>query len=110
MENGHAKAVDCPDRVELAAFVTGNLSARALKRSPRHVENCSACETILSALDDHADALVCRLRGTAIPVLAAEEPVPPELLAAAQSCYSKDPGRSTDGPRRLGKFELLEEL
>jgi serine/threonine protein kinase len=110
MENGHARGVDCPDRVELVAFVTGSLSAKALKRVTRHVENCSACETILVAIDDHADALVSRLRGTALQNLAAEDPVPPELLAAAKSCYLKETCRSTEGPRSLGKFELLEEL
>src|SRR5947209_1612215 len=77
MENGHAKATDCPDRAELAAFATGNLSAKAFKRITRHVEGCPACETALGALDDHADALVSRLRGTAVDDLAVEEPVPP---------------------------------
>jgi serine/threonine protein kinase len=40
---------------------------------------------------------------------AADEPVPQELLAAARS-YCGERGRAADAPRRLGKFELLEEL
>ncbi|MFL5242117.1 MAG: serine/threonine protein kinase [Gemmataceae bacterium] len=110
MENGHAKSSDCPDRVELAAFATGNLSAKAFKRITRHVEVCPACETALGALDDHADALVSRLRGTALGDMAVEDPVPPTLLAAAQSCYGEGAGRCSEDRRRLGKFELLEEL
>jgi serine/threonine protein kinase len=109
MENGHSNTADCPRQVELAAFATGNLSAKALKRIARHIESCAACDSALSALDDHTDALLSRLRETTRdpPV---EDSVPPELLIAARSCYDEGGGRVTESPRRLGKFEILEEL
>jgi serine/threonine protein kinase len=94
----------CPDRAELTEFVTGNLPGEAFDRLARHVERCSACESALGTLDDPADPLLDSLRraGDDPP---AEPPVPTELLAAARtSC------RLPRGPRRIGKFELLEEL
>jgi serine/threonine protein kinase len=107
--NGQANTGDCPRQAELAAFATGNLTAKALKRIARHVENCAACDSALGALDDHTDALLSRLRETT-PDPAVEDPVPAELLVAARSCYAEDGGRPTESPRRLGKFEILEEL
>jgi eukaryotic-like serine/threonine-protein kinase len=110
MENGHVQARDCPDRSELASFITGNLSALAFNRITRHVECCPVCEKALSGLDDHADSLILQLRTSGTPSRAIEEPVPPDLLATAQSCYSKDCPQNADLPLRLGRFELLEEL
>jgi serine/threonine protein kinase len=107
MENGHLLTADCPDPAELAAFVTGNLSARALQRIVRHVEACSACESALGALEDTTDSFLSRLRGVAAQGVPPDEPVPQELLAVAQA--SRDCG-GTAQPRRLGRFDLLEEL
>jgi serine/threonine protein kinase len=107
MENGHPLTSDCPAPAELAAFVTGKLPARALQRIARHVEACSACETALGTLEDPTDSFLCRLRGVGAQGVPAEEPVPQELLAVARA--SRDCG-DTGEPRRLGRFELLEEL
>jgi serine/threonine protein kinase len=106
MENGSAKSLDCPDPAELADFATGNLPAETWRRVARHVERCRACDAALDRLDGSADPLVSGLRQAA-GADRAEEPVPHELLAVAQACYGQ---ASADGPRRLGKFELLEEL
>jgi serine/threonine protein kinase len=113
MENGQVKPTDCPDPAELADFVTGNLPGRAFERVARHVAACGSCETALAALDNHSDPLLAGLRRAAGGDVPDEEPVPRELLAAAQSlgderCVSG--GEPTTGPRRIGKFELLEEL
>jgi serine/threonine protein kinase len=110
MENGDAKATDCPDPAELIRFVTGNLSGQDFQRIARHVEACSACETVLGALDDRPDPFLTRVRRAATAGVPAEEPVPRELLSAAHSACDERGNLSGDGPRRLGKFELLEEL
>src|SRR5260370_42657071 len=87
MENGYAKAVDCPDRAELAGFVTGNLSGKAFERIAQHVEKCSACEIALGAFDSVADPFLVQLRGAAVNDTRSEAPVPRELLAAARSMH-----------------------
>jgi serine/threonine protein kinase len=113
MENGYAKTPDCPDRTELAEFVTGNLPADAFQRVARHVERCGACESAVGTLENPADPFLTRLRQAALKGGLSPAPVPPDLLASARSCYGE--GRAADDrpperPRRLGKFELLEEL
>jgi serine/threonine protein kinase len=110
MENETRQAQDCPDPAELARFVTGNLSGKDFQRVARHVEGCSACETALGTLDDRTDPFLSRVRRAATVGVPAEEPVPQDLLAAARSAYGERRGPAGDGPRRLGKFELLEEL
>ncbi len=105
MDTGHATVSDCPASAELAEFATGSLSRKAFERVARHVEQCPACEVALDALDDQADPLLSGLRqADAAP---AGPLVPPELLAVAHSCRDAE---AADGPRRVGKFELLEEL
>lgn len=113
MENGYAKTVACPDRAELAVFVTGNLSGKAFERIAQHVEKCSACEIALGAFDSVADPFLVQLRGAAINDTPAEEPLPRELLAAARSMQGEHGDRwdqPAEAPRRIGKFDLLEEL
>jgi serine/threonine protein kinase len=104
-------ASDCPDRAELSEFFSGNLPGPDFRRVARHVEACPACEEALDALDAHSDPFLHRLRQAAEGAPTPEQ-VPRELLAAARSFYSgRGADRPTaDGPRRLGKFELLEEL
>jgi serine/threonine protein kinase len=97
--------LDCPDRAELAEFATGNLPATAFDRVARHVERCPACETALATLDDPTDPFLLPLRRAVLEGGGAEQPVPQDLLAAVQS-FAAAPHL----PRRLGKFELLEEL
>jgi serine/threonine protein kinase len=103
MENGSAKSSDCPGRADLAEFVTGNLPRKAFERIARHVEGCAACETALGALDEPTDSFLGHVRRAVLEEAPAEEPVPRELLAVAR----RSPGGAL---RRLGKFELLEEL
>jgi serine/threonine protein kinase len=113
MDNGETNTLDCPVRAELAEFVTGNLSGQAFERVARHVEQCRACETALDALDDHAHPFLSQLRRAARKDAPDEEPVPPELLTAAWSVHDErrgPGGLGAAGPRRVGKFELLEEL
>jgi serine/threonine protein kinase len=113
MDNGCVAAADCPGQAELAEFVTGNLSRKAFERIARHVEGCSACEATLGALEDPTDPVLTKLRQVAGQDGPAEETVPQELLAVARSAHGVRRGLrgwSADGPRHLGKFELVEEL
>jgi eukaryotic-like serine/threonine-protein kinase len=106
MDNGYVTSQNCPEQAELIEFRTGNLSGPALDRIAAHVQHCAACETALGALDDQADSFLSQLKQAALTDTPADEPVPAELLAVAWSCRDQ----STEGPRRIGKFEVLEEL
>ncbi len=103
----------CPNQTELTEFAVGNLSGPALVQIASHVEHCAACEMALQAFDGLADHLVAQLRQLASKETATLEPVPAELLAAARSVREQEraaPWLPEEGGRRLGKFELLEEL
>jgi serine/threonine protein kinase len=96
----------CPSAADLSGFALGTLPRAAFQRVARHVEGCAACDTALQALDGLADPLLHGLRGGAEETT---DPLPPRVLDAVRS-LSASPAPDGDGPRRLGKFELLEEL
>ncbi len=98
---------DCPCRDDLSRFAVGDLSGDALVRVARHVERCAACEATLRELDADADPLVSALRQ---PVSAVSPKVPDALLTAARSALERPAEPPIELPRRVGKFELLEEL
>jgi tRNA A-37 threonylcarbamoyl transferase component Bud32 len=103
----------CPTRDELSGFVTGNLARAAFERVARHVEQCGPCGEAVADLDDSPDALLSGLRGPGSTGPGSGEALPPALLSALWSLPSAPgaPGRpAAGGGRRLGKFELLEEL
>jgi serine/threonine protein kinase len=113
MDNGNANANGCPSQAELSEFVTGNVAGLAFERIARHLEDCRACEAALGTLDNHPDPLLAHLRRSATTGIPVDQTVPEELLAAAQSFHGEHfsrVDRPLDGSRRLGKFELLEEL
>jgi hypothetical protein len=91
---------DCPHPDALARFAVGDLDAGEFARLAAHVEHCPACDAALQALDAYADPLVTNLRQ---PSEAADGAVPAALLTAARAAFEPC-------PRRVGKFELLEEL
>jgi tRNA A-37 threonylcarbamoyl transferase component Bud32 len=122
----------CPGKSELAAFATGNLSESHFARLAAHVDVCPACDVELSALDDHADDLIDKLKSldppeaqstTGAPDIA-DRCVESVLLAlridssgndAAPSPLPFDAGKHysrllQQGACRLGRFELLEEV
>jgi serine/threonine protein kinase len=103
----------CPEPAELAEFATGNLPRPVFARVADHVEQCSACASTLEAFDGADDLFLCRLRESAEQGRATDHYVPPRLLALARSACSATPGDarlSVHGPRRLDRFELLQEL
>jgi serine/threonine protein kinase len=106
------QSTTCPDPAELSGFATGALSRARLAWVAAHAEQCPACEAALQALDAYADSLVTRLRQASPAAPAPVEPVPAELLAAARAVRTRAETAAwlpAEG-RRLGKFELLEEL
>jgi tRNA A-37 threonylcarbamoyl transferase component Bud32 len=103
----------CPNQAELSSFVLGTLPRPALERIACHVADCSTCESVMNALDDLVDSLVTRLRQPRRDEPAVVDAVPPDLAAAARSLRENHCAigrRERSVPRRLGKFELLEEL
>ncbi|HEY7327536.1 MAG TPA: protein kinase [Gemmataceae bacterium] len=98
----------CPDSAELAEFATGALPRTALTRIASHLEDCATCAAALGTFDDVADSFLSRLRQIAEHEDANDSDVPPQLLEVARS--SRRPRPQTAGPRRLDRFELLQEL
>src|SRR5579883_3051448 len=94
-------AANCPAHELLARFALGDLSAAEFARIAEHLEQCRTCAAVLQTLDDHTDPLLTSLRKTR-EVECGE--VPGALLAAARSALAPQL------PRRVGKFELIEEL
>ncbi len=106
-------STSCPSPADLSAFLAGRLPRSRFARVAGHVEGCDTCNAALQALEEHFDPLVARLRQAAPAGAAAAEAVPEHLLEAARQAGDRpaaSPGPASDGPRRLGKFELLEEL
>ncbi|MBS0207689.1 MAG: protein kinase [Planctomycetes bacterium] len=106
-------AIDCPSRAELSRFALGNLSLRDLGGLALHIEQCAACQQTLNELDAEADPLISGLRPAGGDGTGAADTLPHTLLEAALG--ARQPSNAftlgPDGaPRRLGKFELLEEL
>jgi serine/threonine protein kinase len=103
----------CPSPADLSAFVAGRLPRSRFARVAGHVEGCDACDAALQALEVQSDPLLARLCQPAPAGTAAADAVPEQLLQAARQAGARpavELGPAGDGPRRLGKFELLEEL
>ncbi len=117
---------ECPNQPMLRAFVVGNLSDSDFLRVTRHVTRCTNCQSSLQSLDGHSDSFVARLRELPSDDGSTEVPLPRHLLLAARSANESsglqssqeliiDPGKRiatllADGPFRLGRFDLLEQL
>ncbi|HET6882546.1 MAG TPA: protein kinase [Pirellulales bacterium] len=91
----------CPSRATLRQFAVGDVTDADFARLAEHIESCHDCEMALGELDKPGDALVGRLRGFTPPADELAENV------VGWPVFSLQPGEC---PRRLGKFELLEEL
>jgi serine/threonine protein kinase len=105
-------AIPCPTPAELCRFAVGDLPHPQFDRVAEHVQACSSCDAILQSLDEVNDPLLSGLRGGSTTT-AVREVVPAELLNVARTASRAGaPGDWSEGdrPRRLGKFELLEEL
>jgi tRNA A-37 threonylcarbamoyl transferase component Bud32 len=102
------REASCPGLDELKRFAIGDLDERTFARIAEHVEHCPNCETSLRSLEAHTDPLVTALRQ---PVRMECEAVPDALLNAAQSALTAAAvATNSNAPRRVGKFDLREEL
>jgi tRNA A-37 threonylcarbamoyl transferase component Bud32 len=103
----------CPGRPELFEFCKGNLPRPVFARLAAHVERCAGCQSALEAFDSLVDPLLARLRQPAHAEDLPADTVPPALLAVARAAGARrdaaDPTPPA-GPRRLDRFELLQEL
>src|SRR5262245_41105721 len=100
----------CPDRAELSGFVLGNLPRPAFEHLADHVERCPACETALQAFDDVTDSMLRQLQQKAEPETPALPQAILDRLCSVPGIGGEKPDSAPSIPRRLGKFELLEEL
>jgi eukaryotic-like serine/threonine-protein kinase len=100
----------CPGQSALAGFVAGSLTRAALDEVARHVSACADCEKALAGLDSLPDPLLARLRDATRADPPTADYVPAPLLAAARSARDERAPPSPPAPRRLGRFELLEEV
>jgi serine/threonine protein kinase len=102
----------CPTSADLQQFATGNLPRPAFARLAEHVERCPQCQSALQVFDVSTDPLLTVLR-RADSATTTTEAVPVHLLAVASSARSAEipcPASVEPGSRRLGRFELLEQL
>src|SRR5262249_36178093 len=103
----------CPDPSDLEGFVLGTIDGEDFARIADHVERCGDCARSLDALDGLCDPLVTRISLSTLRPEPAATPLPRPLLHAlrAGSWHRRqDPWGAAGGPRRIGKFELLEEV
>jgi len=103
----------CPSAAELSQFVTGELPRSSFGRIADHVACCTDCGTMLEALDDVADLVSVPVRQSARHGTVVLEAVPARLVQVARAVRQPaEEARPADveAPRRVGKFELLEEL
>jgi serine/threonine protein kinase len=108
---------ECPSQEELREFSLGRLSEEDLARVSGHTETCPECLAALSTIDDGGDSLVAAIRDStgSHPIL--DESGCQEAVARFEriTCSPPSAGSSTeessaDLPRKLGRYELLEEL
>ncbi len=117
------RVTNCPDDRTLRAFVIGDLGGEELERVAGHIANCRQCESALDSHDGVGDDLVEHLRKMTPASALVCPKVPPELLERVLSRQADGVGRElvvdagrriaqsvAEGPYRLGKFELLQEL
>lgn len=91
----------CPSVSTLRQFALGEVADADFARLAEHIENCRDCERTLDDLDDPGDPLLAQLRSFTPPA----EGATAEFANAAAFSF-----QASGSPRRLGKFELLEEL
>ncbi len=116
----------CPSAARLTAFAIGDLPDDDFQGIARHIERCAKCESSLETLDGHSDSFLQQLRGPPPADAETDQHVPRDWVRAARGAFESrsapdsndlvvDPGRKianelADGPVRIGRFELIDEL
>ena len=101
----------CPDAAELNRFAVGDLPQAVWQQVNEHVCRCAPCQEFLERLDDSTDPVVRLL--TRLTAASSSSEVPDDLLRTIQACREGTAVSSTSAlaaGRRLGKFELIEEI
>src|ERR1700722_5393464 len=99
----------CPSHEDLNRFARGDLEEPAFSQVAEHIEDCPECDAALEGLDGQVDPLMTALLQ---PLGPDSVNVPAALLTAAQSVLDAHSATPilTETPRKVGKFDLLEEL
>jgi tRNA A-37 threonylcarbamoyl transferase component Bud32 len=99
----------CPSHEDLNRFARGDIEEPAFTQIMEHLEDCPACDAALEGLDGQVDPLLTSLLQ---PLGPESVNVPATLLTAAQSILGDHSAKTilTETLRRVGKFDLLEEL
>jgi hypothetical protein len=116
-----------PTRDEILAYTTGRLDEPSSERIAEHIAACDTCRSVLTAVDDHQDSLVARLRRVVPPDPYAREPECQAALVAAKARFNASSPQDAepaaidrtlsynnappaDDLPQLGDYQLLEKL
>lgn len=113
-----ATTAACPSQDELARFCRGEVQNPRLEELAAHLESCSNCQTLLSAVGDTSDELLSELRQ--LPTLGSTQGETFGNEIARVESFSVDllgeaaPQASTaapaEVPQRLGEYVLLAPI
>ncbi len=87
---------NCPSPAELSGFILGTLPLTDLERVALHLDDCSACDAAVEAIESVSDPVVQAIR---------ESGVDTRLLAG-----EPEPARSARAPELLGDFRIVREI
>jgi RND family efflux transporter MFP subunit len=99
----------CPSREELIDYVVGKLPDEASNTLANHLDTCPDCQAELATLPEPNDTLIARLRGPVPSDPFLEEPGCGQAMARAMAVVGKD-GSTTDLPRQLGEYQLIQRI
>jgi len=122
-----AAGSDCPSREQLLAYTLGKLPEEALQTVADHLETCSGCLALLSTVVEAEDSVVSRLRHPRVGTRQVGAPPDGEEFLDEPQCQQAvrqfeaigsesslvartDHVAELRVPKRLGRYELLEEL
>ncbi len=110
----------CPTPEQLRAFALGRLPDDEADAVHAHLESCSACESLLTSLENEADPFIAELRR---PVVGQQFLAEPQFEAALERVAAiaqnpagaardgvTEPDRDTNGLGILGQYRLLAKL
>jgi formylglycine-generating enzyme required for sulfatase activity/serine/threonine protein kinase len=106
----------CPNREELLAYLVGDVGDEVALQVASHVDTCVNCQDTLAHLDDGQDALLGLLRSPAEADEFAHESHLQAALARAEGLLANSASppaavaATPEVPRKLGDYELLEQL
>ena len=88
----------CPDSEKLSAYLSGGLPEAELHAVAEHLDACTACRSVVTALVERQGELETRLSHA------------PSAKALGAGEIPKRPGPETDVVTELGEYRLLEKL